>query len=360
MTSVAIAQVKLGDKIGEDVLTPLGSVLLQKGKVVTPRELEILQAFIISSIVVDRPAGTKLNEEPAGASSQSAATAQGKAASSGLHDEYEKMIILLRRVWGGSVSGQGMPMMDIRTQLESLLQHVRSYNVLTFMPRHFDGQDYVYHNSITSALTSYLMAQWNNLPQREWMQVALAGLFHDIGNMKIDQDILAKPAALTASEKEEMQRHTLMGYQLLKNIVALNEGVKLAALQHHEKVDGSGYPLGIDATKIHPYAKIVAIADIFHAMTLNKTYRKAASPYLVLEQIQSDAFGKLDPGYVRTFIERVTQFHNGTVVRLSDERVGEIVFTDQNHPTRPWVSINGSIVNLTQNRSLHITEVVQT
>ena len=109
---------------------------------------------------------------------------------------------------------------------------------------------------------------------------------------------------------------------------------------------------------IHPYAKLVAISDIFNAMTMKRLYRKATSPYLVLEQIQQDSFGKLEPAYVQTFIDKVTQFHNGTIVRLSDDRIGEIIFSDRNHLTRPWVSINGTIVNLSIERQLYIEEIM--
>ncbi|REK72042.1 HD-GYP domain-containing protein [Paenibacillus paeoniae] len=356
MGTVAVAQLKLGDKIGEDVLTPLGSVLLQKGKVITSKEIDILQAFLVTSVAVvnsfsESKSGEEKPEEIVGTKGQPPATP--------LHREYEKMIDVLRHVFNSYVTGQGMPIMDIRIQLERLLQHIADYKILTFAPRTFQERDYLLHNSVTSAMTSYLIAQWVGQPQKDWMQVALAGLLKDIGNVRIDRGILSKPNALTPDEQEEMKRHTVLGYQLLKNVAALNEGVKLAALQHHEKIDGTGYPLGIDASKMHPYAKIVSIADIFHAMTLNKSYRKAASPYLVLEQIQSDAFGKLDASYVRTFVERVTQFHNGTVVRLSDDRIGEIVFSERTHPTRPWVSINGVIENLTVARHLHIKEVVK-
>ena len=191
------------------------------------------------------------------------------------------------------------------------------------------------------------------------MPVALAGLFHDIGNVRIDRSILFKPTALTAAEAEEMKTHTVQGYNLLKNVAAINEGVKLTALQHHEKIDGSGYPAGLSGDKIHPYARIVAVSDIFHAMTLQRSYRKAVSPYLVLETLHKESFGKLDPVYVRAFIEKATQFHNGTVVRLSDNRIGEIVFSDRNHPTRPWVSVNGTIINLTTNHRLHIESIIQ-
>lgn len=357
MAAVALSHLKLGEKIIEDVLTPLGSILFQKGKVITPKEIEILQAFLITSVEVESSqASSKTSEEAADDMGQEVSPV---FVATLLHEEYDQMVNLLRKVFNSSVAGQAMPIMDIRKQLERMLVHIKSYNLLTFTPRQFMEKDYLLHNSITSALTSYQIAQWAGFPQKDWMQIAFAGLLHDIGNVRIDTAILTKPNALSTEEKEEMMRHTVLGYQLLKNVPAINEGVKMAALQHHEKVDGTGYPLGIDATKIHPYAKIVAIADIFHAMTLNKTYRKAASPYLVLEQIQSDAFGKLDPAYVSTFIEKATQFHNGTIVKLSDERMGEIVFSDRNHPTRPWVSIDGVIVNLIVDRHLHIKEVLR-
>ncbi|MUT68372.1 HD-GYP domain-containing protein [Paenibacillus sp. NEAU-GSW1] len=352
-----LSHVKLGDKLGEDVLTPHGGVLFNKGKIVTPRALEILQAFLVPSVVIDSPLNA-LARNKGEAAAEPNNTKQTTPPSS-LQDEYEKMVALLKRTFNDYAPGLSLPVMDLRTQLEKLLQQAGSYNVLTFSPRTFNEQDYWLHNSVACSITSYLMAQWVKLPQKDWMQVALGGLLHDIGNIRVDRMILMKPTKLTDVEHEEIKRHPMQGYQLLKNVAAINEGVKLAALQHHERVDGSGYPQGIESSEIHPYAKIVAIADIFHAMTLNKSYQKAISPYIVLEQIQSDSFGKLDPGYVRIFIEKVTQFHNGTVVRLNDDRIGEIVFSDSMHPTRPWVSIDGKIINLTVERQYHITEVVR-
>lgn len=140
---------------------------------------------------------------------------------------------------------------------------------------------------------------------------------------------------------------------------AINEGVKLTAIQHHEREDGSGYPLGIKGDKIHLYSKIVAISDIFHAMTSDRYHKKAASPYLVLDQLFTESFGKLEPALVQTFIQKVTQFHNGVLVKLNDKRIGEIVFSDRANPTRPWVNVNGQIINLTMERSLYIQDVIQ-
>ena len=159
------------------------------------------------------------------------------------------------------------------------------YKVLTFIPKNRSLQEYIYHKSIMVSLTSYSLARWAGLPQKDLMQIALAGLLHDIGNGKMDRAFLEKKNPLTADEMDEVKQHTLIGYQILKNMSGINEGVKLSALQHHEREDGSGYPLGVKSDKIHMYAKIVAIADIFNAMTNERYYIRALSPYVVLRAI---------------------------------------------------------------------------
>ncbi|MFC5653209.1 HD-GYP domain-containing protein [Paenibacillus solisilvae] len=356
MATVAVSQIKLGDKIVQDVLTPLGSVLFHKGKVITPRELEILQAFLIPTVVVGSLGDKK--EEAAAAGDKVQEQAKDASPKSPIMDQYDRTVALLKGVSNQVMSGMGNSILEIRNQLEALLSHIQEYKILTFSPSSVKNEDYLYHKSVMSAMSCYMLAQWNDFPKKDWIPAALAGLLHDIGNAKIDRAILNKPTKLTAEEAEEMKRHTVLGYQILLKVTAINEGVKLAALQHHERVDGSGYPLGVVSAKIHPYAKLVAISDIFNAMTMKRIYRKATSPYMVLEQIQQDSFGKLEPAYVQTFIDKVTQFHNGTIVRLSDDRIGEIVFSDRNYPTRPWVSINGTIVNLSIERQLYIEEIM--
>lgn len=362
MGTVTLSQLKPGDKLAEDVLTPLGSVLFHKGRVIQPRELEILEAFLVRQVDISDPpnvmkkaAVTSRQAVPEGDETNGQ---QPLAALSAFETEYEQLVALLKKGFQSAAASM-LPVLELRRQLEKVLSHITQYNPLTFVPRNFQERDYWYHNSAACAFTAYLIAQWNGLPQKDWMQIALAGLLHDIGNIKMDQNILYKPSKLTTEEVAEIKRHTTLGYQMLKNVAALNEGVKLTALQHHEREDGTGYPFNLASEGIHPYAKIVAIADIFHAMTMSKAYRKGQSPYLVLEQIKSDAFGKLDPGYVTVFVDKVTQFVNGTQVRLSDDRVGEIVFSDRVYPTRPWVSVGGAIVNLTVERQLYIKEVLK-
>jgi HD-GYP domain-containing protein (c-di-GMP phosphodiesterase class II) len=353
---VPLAHVQVGDILAKDVVTAQGGTLLRKGKVITARELEILQAFLIKHIELEKEESK--SGEPKGDEASANRSHGAEEPKSGLLRAYSESIAVLKKAFADAAGGRALPVFDIRSSLEQLLSYSSEYNILTFMPKRKTDEDSLFHSSVMSAMTAYLLAQWNGFSRKDWMQIALAGLLHDIGNAKIDRSLLQKSSSLTEAEREEIRQHPVLGYQLVKNIASLNEGVKLAVLQHHERMDGSGYPLGVNGSKIHPYARLVAIADVFHAMTLRKTYRDALSPYLVLEQIQQDAFGKLDASYVRTFIDKVTSFHIGTVVRLSDNRIGEIVFSDSQQPTRPWVSVAGTIIRLPTERHLHIQEVI--
>ncbi|ASA25005.1 HD-GYP domain-containing protein [Paenibacillus donghaensis] len=365
MPSLPAAEVQAGSKIIQDVITPLGSTLFAKGKILLPRDLEILQAFLIQHVEIEGSENENKTAEPTKVASKQAAVKTGSIvnetllskSNSPLHDEYDKMLVLIKSSYR-SVAAASLPIYELRSQLELLISHLNDYHVLKFTPHVLSEEDYNYHNAVLSALTCYKLAGWCGYPQKDWMQAAFAGLLHDIGNTKVDPALLLKPDSLSSSEKEEVRRHTTYGYQLLRNVTAINEGVRLAALQHHEKVDGSGYPLRLEGSQIHFYAKLVAVADIFHAMTLERAYRKPQSPFLVLEQLLKESFGMLDPVIVQTFIQKTTDLYNGTRIRLSDGRRGEIIFTDRSNPTRPMVQVEGKIVNLAIERELYIQEII--
>jgi HD-GYP domain-containing protein (c-di-GMP phosphodiesterase class II) len=357
MPIIPTSQVQAGDKLGSDVQTALGSVLLQQGRALSERDTEILQAFLIPSVDIRR-AGMEEPDPDTAAEETAAASAEIKLSS--LQQEFLNMEKLLKRIMSMVTSGLKLPVLDLRNGLNALLEHMEDYNVLTFYVPPTGSKDVLVRNSVLCAMTSYQLAKWNKFPEKDWLPVSIAGLLHDIGNVKVDEAILHKPSRLTNEELQEMRQHTVYGFRMLEGSTSMNQGVWLAALQHHERIDGSGYPMKVKGDKIHPYAKIVAIADMYHAMTSNRHHRKAESPYLVLEELHSGSFGKLEPLYVKTFIERTTQFHNGVFVKLNNGSIGEIVFSDRNNPTRPMVSVNGQIVNLGQNRQLFICEVFAT
>lgn len=353
MPVLPVSQVRPGDCLTTDVQTPLGSVLLQEGRILTARDMEILQAFLVPNVDIRR---NGMEESAPEAATQEAVPAE--VGLSPLQQKFESMEKLLAKAFASVGPGQKLMILEIRNGLKEMLDLINDYSILMFVPPPEQEKiDRWIRKSVLMALTSYQLARWCKLPEKDWLPVALGALLHDIGNVRVDPAIFRKPSRLTPAEQNEMRQHTVYGFRLLEGVPSLNQGISLAALQHHERIDGSGYPMKVTGEKIHPYAKIVAIADMYHAMTSVRHHRKAESPYLVLEQLQSEAFGKLDPFYVQTFIDRATQFHNGMLVQLNDNRVGEIVFTDRSHPTRPMVSVGGEIINLAKQRDIFICSI---
>ncbi|QHZ49248.1 HD-GYP domain-containing protein [Paenibacillus larvae] len=359
MPTVSVSPYLVGEQLAEDVLTGQGNVLMYKGKILNERDIEVLQAFLVSNIPVQNRKGYQ-EEMKKGEERETGPRFFKKNELTSFEQEYKKAVKSLKKLFASSLGGKPIPVHDFRPYVQTLIDQIGHYNILTFIPPDWTIEDYLFHNSILTGLTSYQLAKWYGISSKELMQVALAGVFHDIGNCKVDQGILQKPGPLEPEEIKEVRKHTVAGYEMLRYVSSLNEGAKLAALQHHEREDGHGYPLGLKGKQIHIYAKIVAIADMYHAMTSQRYHKAACSKYMALESLHNESFGKLHPALVQTFIRKITQFHTGTKVRLNDGRLGEIVFTDQIHPTRPWVNIRGTIINLSIERRIHIEEVLQT
>lgn len=362
MPIVSVKKISPRARLAEDVHTPLGGLLFAKGTVIEEHERQFLEAFQIHEIVIEETNETGAVEGKKSADGQektSQPSADKPTKKQDLETIYDQTVKTFRHLMRNIESGSPIPVLEVRKAITPLLESGKEHPDITITLRKVtNAEQYLYEHSIAVGLLSFILAQWLQMPEKEWMQVALAGTLVDIGKTKIDPQILWKPGKLTAEEFEEMKRHTVYGYQMIREATGLNEGVALAALQHHEREDGSGYPLGLTGQKLHLYSKVVAVADVYHAMCSNRIHQEATSPYLVVEQLLRDSFGKLDPRIVHTFVNGITRFSVGTVVKLSDGRVGKIVFTDQNHPTRPLIETSSGIVNLMEAKDLFIRQVM--
>lgn len=352
MVSVSTKTLKYGDRLARDVYTKRNNLLMHKGTVLTLREIEILQAFLVNR--VDIVEGSEETSEVAAG----AEPAEVVEPSKGLTQAYIDMVSFIKKQFTSVSAGAQLSALEVRRQTETLLKYIGEYRPITFKPTRYVTKDYFYHHSVCVAMTSYLLAKWTGMPKKDWLPAALAGLLHNIGITAIEDEIIHKPKTLTQHEMNRIREHTVIGYSLLKPIAGFNNGVKLTALQHHERNNGSGYPLGLMGESIHPYAKIVAVADMYHAMSLDRIYRNAVSPYLVLEELNEFSFGILDPVIVRTLLDKTALFATGMIVRMNNGRIGEIVFIQREYPTRPWVNVDGTIINLAQEKTLHIDTIL--
>ena len=130
--------------------------------------------------------------------------------------------------------------------------------------------------------------------ENELLEVGLAGLLHDIGKVKVRKEIINKPGPLDPQEWEEMRRHSAEGYEIVKTYPFLTERTKRAILEHHEEKKGTGYPLGLKEDEIHLFSKIVCLCDIFNALTTNRSYSKARTPFEAFELMRDKMMHKID------------------------------------------------------------------
>jgi len=217
--------------------------------------------------------------------------------------------------------------------------------------------DYTYRHNVAVGAISNLIGNWMGLERNELLQLTTAALLHDVGKMLIPSEILIKPEKLTPEEFSVMKSHTVLGYELLKKTVGVTHRQALVALQHHERMDGSGYPFGIKKEKIDLFSRIVSVADVFHAMTSKRTYRDPSPFYEVLFQIRNDAFGILDPAITKLFIEKIMNSLIGHSVELTDGSEGIILMINANEPIRPLIRISDRYLDLSKELQIHIKQI---
>ena len=237
--------------------------------------------------------------------------------------------------------------MDNHHLLFEYLYHIRCKNI----------ENSVYVHSLNVALLCNIFGSWLRLSDEELKELTLSGLLHDVGKYDIDSRILNKPGKLTPQEFEVIKSHPLNGFNKFKD-TNLSYGVKMAILQHHEKLDGSGYPLGFCKEQIHDYANIVAITDMYEAMTSDRTYHKRTPPFIVLDIFEKDGYDALDTHFLSVFLENVALLYIGKSVILNNGESGKIVFINRKTPSRPLVQVGSKIYNLEFEMSLEISDVL--
>ncbi len=220
-----------------------------------------------------------------------------------------------------------------------------------------DYDDMTYVHSLNVSLICSIFGAWLKLPREEIRILTLGGLLHDIGKMLVSKEILTKADKLTEDEFELIKQHSIKGYQALKDY-PIDIRIKYAALMHHERCDGSGYPNGFKSDQIEEFSKIIAIADVYDAMTSNRRYRRAICPFDVVENFERDGFLKFDPGYLMVFMERIVQSYLHNTVRLSDGREGEVVMINKLALSRPVVRIGNDFIDLSKEHKITIESII--
>lgn len=352
-----------GYVLAEDVYNFNGQMILPKGLVLTDKVITRLEFYSILSVRVEdemqEVPETPVVEETAPADSHSELIKQSqeyiefKASFDDSINDFKNSI--------NDIVSLNAPINtdELLSSTEDLIEHSRnsSFSTMDMIQNMRQYDDLTFAHSMNVALISNVFAGWLKMSKEDTDLLTLCGLLHDIGKLKIPDKIIKKPDKLSDDEYQKVKTHTVEGYHILK---AQNVDVHIqnAALMHHEKCDGSGYPIGLTAEKIDKFAKIISIVDVYDAMTSARIYRGPLCPFRVIEIFESEGLQKYDAHFILTFLENVSMTYLHYSVRLSDGRVGKIVFINKNALSKPIVQCGDNMVDLAKEKDLHVDAIL--
>ncbi|MEC5424960.1 HD-GYP domain-containing protein [Virgibacillus sp. C22-A2] len=224
----------------------------------------------------------------------------------------------------------------VRRIMEEIQDSEKSISLLTDI---FINDNYVFQHSLNVTIYALAIGVELNLSTKELTEVGLGAMLHDIGKIFIDPEILQKPDNLTDEEYEIIKGHTQIGYDFLRKHLDIPTVISHCAYQHHERLDGSGYPRGLKGEDIHIYAKLIGIADVFDAVTSNRVYRDAMLPHEGMEVLYAGAVRLFDKDMIEAFKRSIAVYPVGLTVELSDGREGVVLRQNQALCDRPVIRI---------------------
>ncbi|MED4015714.1 MULTISPECIES: HD-GYP domain-containing protein [Sutcliffiella] len=357
MMLVKTEQLVKGCILAKDVKVITNRAIVTKKTILTEKHLEVLEAYLIDSVEVESvlASGEPFvpNEVPKDKKVQ-----QPK---NNFISIYSKSVQAYKSQYSKWQAGSTIDYVAVRNVTIQLIEQALKHEKEVFEVYHYsDEYEYIYHHAVASTMISSILAAHLGYEKKDIVQIAIAAFLMDCGMSRIDQRIIQSNSLLNREEFQQIKEHPVMGYQMVSKIPIIQDEIKIAILQHHERPDKSGYPFGLSSEKIHRYSKIIAVADVFHAMICKRKYKAKQSPFKVLELLQQNTFGKFDLEVVNVLIKVISHLSVGAKIVLSDGKEAEVTFLEKEYPTRPLIKLKdtGEFIPLKQRLDLYIDKVI--
>lgn len=357
MKELSLSELEIGMVLARDVYDPYRNHLLPEGTTINEEVLKILNTLSIAKFYVEGnvPAGTDRGPDEPSYAERVKASPEFQA----FKQSYELQLDSFRQVINNVVEQNTR--LDIKSLLQQSLEIATlgqdKTDLLTMLQNMKEYDDSTYAHCLNVALLCNLFAGWLHYSQERIELTTTCGLFHDLGKLLVPHEILTKPAKLTENEYEAVQKHPIDGYCLLMNS-GINVHVQNAVLMHHERMDGSGYPLQKKGDEIDKYARIVAIADVYDAMTAVRVYRDAMCPFKVIEVFESEGFEKYDVEFLPVILGNIANTYIQHRCRLSDGREGTIIYINPEKLSRPTIQCGDQYVKLAEFSDLKVEKLL--
>lgn len=352
MRRITARQLIPGMVVGEDIFSYSNQLLIPKGTVLTDSAITILEMYDIISIRIEDAPLTKTDN---GITDPLSVRMKNRAEYKKFKKKYELEVDYFKQYITRAIEKKQVinidDLLDRTLELSESLQSTSEVIDILHCMREYD--DLTYAHSINVALICNVASKWLDMSDEDVRMATSCGLLHDIGKIQIPKRILNKPSKLTADEFAIIKKHPVTGYQLLHQ-QSMHVHICNAALMHHERCDGTGYPLGITETQIDRFAKLVAIADVYDAMTAARVYRGPLCPFTVIDLFEKEGLQQYDPRYIMTFLENVVNTYIQNRCRLSNGQEGDIIYINKERLSRPMIQCGEEYINLTTRTDLSI------
>ena len=214
---------------------------------------------------------------------------------------------------------------------------IKNDNALMLMSQLKEYDEYTVRHSLNVCIMSIVFGKHLNLKPANLRVLGLGALLHDIGKMKIASSILNKPGTLSDEEYSQVKQHPEYGYRLLKKRTELNPAIAEIARSHHERIDGSGYPRKLKANTLNTLSMIVAIIDVYDAITTKRCYHNGISPHEAIRLMYESELGAFRRDLLDQFIQCLSIFPIGSIVELSTDEIGIVMSVNRNRNLLPVV-----------------------
>ncbi|MDI9246329.1 HD-GYP domain-containing protein [Marinobacter sp. CHS3-4] len=234
--------------------------------------------------------------------------------------------------------GRMLDINEIRGAVDDTVDSVlRNDNALLLLSKIKNKDEYTAEHCINVSILCAAFGKHMGMLEEEIRKVALCGMLHDVGKMRIDDAILNKPGALTPDEFAIMKDHTTYGRDVLAGLPTLEHAAVDAAFSHHERMDGSGYPRGLSSHQIPLFAKMVGLVDTYDAITSSRVYDKGRASMQALQIIHKNKGTQFDPDLAVEFIRMIGIYPPGSIVEMENGEVGIVVATNEISKLTPKV-----------------------
>ncbi|OMP66439.1 HD-GYP domain-containing protein [Domibacillus epiphyticus] len=335
MRLININRCQSGMKLGKPIYNEKGKVLLTQGAELTDKLISKLKKYNISTIYIEDEAseGIEIVE----------------SIPEELRNEAVNVITenfhTIAELHANKPTLQGMMKSDravrsfqktFRDILSSLTDNPHALNLLATTKIQ---ENYLYTHSLNVSIYACQLAIENGLPLKNIEEIGLGAMLHDLGKMFIPPEITNKSEMLTAEEYEQVNSHCELGFDTLRKLDGIPLTVAHCALQHHERMDGTGYPRGLKEDEIHKYAKVISVADVFDDVTSSRNYRSSLLPHKGLEMLYTGSGTQFESKQIELFKGCIAIYPQGLTVELNDGRTGIVSKYNFHSAGRPEIRI---------------------